>query len=61
METTLETHNEAIVEPPLHQDAQLVLEATFNREAPTVLEAPLVQHVLPLPQGKVESRKETEV
>jgi len=31
------------VEVPLNQDAQLVLEATFNREAPIVLEAPLVQ------------------
>jgi hypothetical protein len=40
MEKSLET---GIVEVPLNQDAQLVLEATFNREAPIVLEAPLVQ------------------
>jgi len=51
---SIENRHEAILEAPLHQDAQLVLEATINREAPVLLEAPLVR------QGHLEDMKETE-
>ena len=58
-------HHEAILEAPLHQDAQLVLEATHNREAAIVLEAPLSLHAVDIQEKeqspeRVEDIKETE-